>query len=99
MTIDEQLAYLRKGTTEIIREEDLRAKLEKSARTGKSVIGGKNFDWKPRDVFVVPSWQSVSHMPDGDAVLFSCSDRAAQEKLGLFREDRGNGPAGFGRMA
>ncbi len=35
MTIDEQLSYLRKGTTEIIREADLRAKLEKSARTGK----------------------------------------------------------------
>ncbi len=35
MTIDEQLAYLRKGTIEIIREEDLRAKLERSARTGK----------------------------------------------------------------
>jgi tyrosyl-tRNA synthetase len=35
MTIDEQLDYLRKGTTEIIREEDLRAKLEKSAKTGK----------------------------------------------------------------
>jgi tyrosyl-tRNA synthetase len=35
MTIDEQLAYLRKGTTEIIRVEDLRAKLEQSARTGK----------------------------------------------------------------
>jgi tyrosyl-tRNA synthetase len=34
MTIDEQLAYLRKGTVEIIREEDLRAKLEKSARSG-----------------------------------------------------------------
>ena len=34
MTIDEQLAYLRKGTTEIIREEDLRSKLEQSARTG-----------------------------------------------------------------
>jgi tyrosyl-tRNA synthetase len=34
MTIDEQLAYLRKGTVEIIREEDLRAKLEKSTRTG-----------------------------------------------------------------
>ena len=28
MTIDEQLAYLRKGTTEIIREPELRAKLE-----------------------------------------------------------------------
>jgi tyrosyl-tRNA synthetase len=35
MTIDEQLAYLRKGTTEIIREQELRAKLEKSAKNGK----------------------------------------------------------------
>jgi len=35
MTIDEQLAYLRKGTVEIIREADLKAKLEKSAKTGK----------------------------------------------------------------
>lgn len=33
MTIDEQLAYLRKGTIEVIREDELRAKLEKSART------------------------------------------------------------------
>jgi len=35
MTIDEQLEFLRKGAVEIIREEDLRTKLEKSARTGK----------------------------------------------------------------
>src|SRR5947209_10044817 len=35
MTIDEQLAFLRKSAVEIIREEDLRAKLEKSARTGR----------------------------------------------------------------
>lgn len=35
MTTDEQLAYLRKGTTEIIREDELRSKLEKSAETGK----------------------------------------------------------------
>jgi tyrosyl-tRNA synthetase len=35
MTIDEQLAFLRKGAVEVIREEDLRAKLEKSARTGR----------------------------------------------------------------
>src|SRR6058998_3118563 len=35
MTIDEQLAFLRKGAVEIIREEDLRAKLEKSARDGR----------------------------------------------------------------
>jgi tyrosyl-tRNA synthetase len=35
MTIDEQLSYLRKGTVEIIREAELRAKLEKSAAAGK----------------------------------------------------------------
>jgi len=35
MTIDEQLSYLAKGTTEIIRREELRTKLERSAATGK----------------------------------------------------------------
>jgi tyrosyl-tRNA synthetase len=33
--VDEQLAYLKKGVAEIIREEDLKAKLEQSAKTGK----------------------------------------------------------------
>jgi tyrosyl-tRNA synthetase len=35
MTIEEQLAYLKKGTVDFIREEDLKAKLERSAKTGK----------------------------------------------------------------
>jgi len=35
MTIDEQVQYLRKGAVEIIREEELRAKLERSAKIGK----------------------------------------------------------------
>lgn len=35
MTIDEQLDFLRKGAVEIIREEDLRAKLERSSRARK----------------------------------------------------------------
>lgn len=35
MTIDEQLDYLRKGTVEIIPENELRLKLEKSAKTGR----------------------------------------------------------------
>jgi len=35
MTIEEQLEHLRKGTVEIIRESELRAKLEKSAKTGR----------------------------------------------------------------
>src|SRR5688572_7703359 len=35
MTIDEQLEFLRQGTVEIIRENELSAKLEKAAATGK----------------------------------------------------------------
>src|SRR5579885_3129349 len=33
--VDEQLAYLKKGVAEIIREDELRAKLEKSRASGK----------------------------------------------------------------
>ena len=35
MTIDEQVSYLGKGTVDLIRAAELRAKLEKSAQTGK----------------------------------------------------------------
>ena len=57
---------------------------------GTSTIDGQTFHWKPKDIFVVPSWKWVSHSPEADTVLFSCSDRAAQEKLGFFKQDRGN---------
>src|SRR5450631_3068430 len=33
--VDEQLTYIKKGSAEIIREADLRAKLERSRATGK----------------------------------------------------------------
>jgi tyrosyl-tRNA synthetase len=33
--VDEQLAYLKKGAAEIIREDELKAKIEQSAKTGK----------------------------------------------------------------
>lgn len=57
---------------------------------GKSQIGDEVLEWGPKDVFVAPSWKWIKHMPDGEAVFFTYSDRVAQEKLGLWREDRGN---------
>ncbi len=57
---------------------------------GKSKIGDTLVEWGPKDLFVVPSWKAVVHEAMDDAVLFSFSDRAVQEKLGLWREDRGN---------
>ena len=57
---------------------------------GHSVVGGTRIDWGHHDLFVVPSWMPVEHEASEDAVLFSFSDRAAQEKLGIWRQQRGN---------
>jgi gentisate 1,2-dioxygenase len=54
---------------------------------GRSRIGSTTLTWGPRDIFVVPSWQPVSHEATEQAVLFSASDRAAQKALGLWYEE------------
>lgn len=56
---------------------------------GTSTVGDQVFNWKAKDVFVVPSWCPVTHHATDEAVLFSFSDRTAQQKLGLWREARG----------
>jgi gentisate 1,2-dioxygenase len=57
---------------------------------GETVIGDTRFHWKPRDIFVVPSWHRHHHHAAGEAVLFSFSDRPVQDALGLWREERGS---------
>ena len=53
---------------------------------GSAVIGETRIDFSPHDVFVVPSWESCEMKAESDCVLFSYSDRAAQEALGFWRE-------------
>ena len=53
---------------------------------GTTIIDGKPFDWGVNDVFVVPPWKRYSHNAATEAVLFSISDRPAQEALGIWRE-------------
>jgi gentisate 1,2-dioxygenase len=60
---------------------------------GRSQIADASFDWAENDVFVAPSWAPQRHHAESEAVLFSFSDRAAQEKLGLWREQRDEGAA------
>ena len=55
---------------------------------GRTSAGTETFDWGPRDTFVVPSWCARRHEVEDEAVLFSFSDRAVQESLGLWREER-----------
>jgi gentisate 1,2-dioxygenase/2-polyprenyl-6-methoxyphenol hydroxylase-like FAD-dependent oxidoreductase len=51
-------------------------------------VAGAPFDVAPHDIFVVPGWLVYTIRADEDLVLFSFSERAAQDKLGLFREQR-----------
>jgi gentisate 1,2-dioxygenase len=53
---------------------------------GQTRVGDQTLTWGPRDVFVVPSWTPVSHRADDESILFSFSDRPAQQALGLWRE-------------
>jgi len=53
---------------------------------GATRIGDKEFAWSPGDVFVAPPWQRYAHIAARESVLFSISDRPAQESLGIWRE-------------
>jgi gentisate 1,2-dioxygenase len=53
---------------------------------GTTVVDGKTLEWKVNDVFVVPPWKRYQHNATEESVLFSISDRPAQEALGLWRE-------------
>ena len=55
---------------------------------GYSVIGGARFDWEEGDTFVVPAWTWHEHASEqGEAVLFSFSDRPILQAFGLDREE------------
>ena len=56
---------------------------------GAVTIAEHSFDLAPGDIFVVPSWSARTFTAASDLVMFSFSDRAAQESLGLWRESRG----------
>ena len=53
---------------------------------GRTRVGDQTFEWRPRDIFVTPSWAPVAHEAEKESVLFSLSDRPAQQALGLWRE-------------
>ena len=55
---------------------------------GSVTVGDTSFDFGPRDIHAIPGWTWRSFKASDDAFLFFFSDRVAQEKLGLFREDK-----------
>jgi gentisate 1,2-dioxygenase len=51
-------------------------------------IDGKTFSMGESDIGVIPSWAWHSLRAGKDTIVFTFSDRSAQEKLGIWREDR-----------
>src|SRR5262249_2299680 len=73
MTIDEQLTYLRKGMAEIIREEDLKDRLEQSAKTGRPLRVKAGFDPTAPDLHLGHTvlLRKMKHFQDlGHTVIF-----------------------------
>jgi gentisate 1,2-dioxygenase len=56
---------------------------------GTARLGEEEVALEERDIVVVPSWTALRLRAETELVLFGYSDRAAQERLGLFREARG----------
>lgn len=55
---------------------------------GRIEVGEAKLDLEPHDIAVVPGWMPYTLHAADDWVVFSYSDRAAQERLGFFREQR-----------
>src|SRR5262245_48314529 len=77
LTIDEQFEYLKKGAVEIIREEELKSKLAKAARTGKPLRVKAGFDPTAPDLHLGHTvlLRKLKHFQDlGHSVIFMIGD-------------------------
>src|SRR5213595_230071 len=75
--VDEQLTYIKKGSVEIIRESELREKLEKSLASGKPLRVKAGFDPTAPDLHLGHTvlLRKMKHFQDlGHTVIFMIGD-------------------------
>src|SRR5499425_2250417 len=75
--VDEQLAYLKKGAAEIVKESELRAKLERSLKTGKPLHVKLGMDPTAPDLHLGHTvvLRKLKHFQDmGHTVIFLIGD-------------------------
>src|SRR3979490_2216114 len=75
--VDEQLAYLKKGAAEIVKESELRSKLEKSLESGKPLRVKAGFDPTAPDLHLGHTvlLRKLKHFQDlGHTVIFLIGD-------------------------
>ncbi len=77
LTIEEQFEYLKKGSVEIIREEELKSKLAKAAKTGRPLRVKAGFDPTAPDLHLGHTvlLRKLKHFQDlGHTVIFMIGD-------------------------
>ena len=77
MTVDQQLAYLTKGCVDVVRRDDLRAKLERSQQSGKPLVVKVGFDPTAPDLHLGHTVliRKMKHFQDlGHTVIFLIGD-------------------------
>jgi tyrosyl-tRNA synthetase len=75
--VDEQLAYIKKGSAEIVKESELRTKLERSLKTGKPLRVKAGFDPTAPDLHLGHTvlLRKLKHFQDlGHTVIFLIGD-------------------------
>jgi gentisate 1,2-dioxygenase len=65
---------------------------------GHTVINGTRFDWEEKDTFVVPSWAWHEHVGELESVVFSYSDSAVLQAVGLYREEEYTQTGGYQKI-
>ncbi|MEP5730329.1 MAG: cupin domain-containing protein [Sulfitobacter sp.] len=87
-TISAFLQYLPKGFETAAWRSTESTVFSVAEGSGVVRVGDTEMHFEESDTFVVPNWTAYQITANTDAVLFSFSDRAAQEKLGIFREEK-----------
>src|SRR5437588_4694610 len=81
LPVDEQLTYIKKGSAEIIRESELRSKLERSRTSGKPLRIKAGFDPTAADLHLGHTvlLRKMKHFQDvGHTVIFLIGDGTAR---------------------
>ncbi|MBV1795743.1 gentisate 1,2-dioxygenase [Siccirubricoccus sp. G192] len=87
-TIAAQVRHLPAGFTTLARRSTDGSVFVVVEGRGMALVEGREFALAERDLLVVPSWQALQLQAENRLILFGYSDKAAQEKLGLWREER-----------
>ena len=89
-TMGAAMQLLRPGETTRAHRHTGSAVYQCAKGAGHSIIGGTRFEWRERDIFVVPSWAWHEHgnaSSTEDACLFQFNDLPVIRALGLYREE------------